>query len=157
MIKTVIPILLVSSLSQAGMFDSVVNSISNTTTVAASPVTTKSEGIVASLTDSLGVTSKQATGGTAAIMQYAKSQTSKSDYSSLMSSVPGLQSTGSSSMLGGLSGSMDSLSAVNSAFEALGMDASMVQQFVPVIIKYVGSSGSSASESIITSALSGLL
>jgi len=157
MIKAVISIFLISTLSHAGMFDSIMGNIPSSTTKTVAPTATKSSGLLSSLTDSLGVTPTQASGGTAAIMQYAKSQTSTSDYSTLTSSVPGLDNIGSSSMLGALSGSINSASAVNSAFKALGMDASMVQQFIPVITKYIGGSGGTASESIITKALSALM
>jgi len=157
MIKRVISILLISTLSHAGMFDSVMGSLPSSATETVAPTTTKPSGLLNSLTNSLGVTPSQASGGTAAIMKYAKSQTSTSDYSTLTSSVPGLENIGSSSMLGALSGSINSLSAVNSVFKALGMDASMVQQFIPVITKYIGGSGGMASESIITKALSALM
>ena len=157
MLKTIISIFLLSSISQAGMFDSIVNSIPDVASKTISPEPAKSSGILSSITDSLGVTSTQASGGTAAIMQYAKSQTSKSDYSALTNSVPGLSDIGSSPMLDGLIGSISSVPAVNSAFEALGMDASMVKQFIPLIQKYIGSSGGASSQSIITKALSALM
>lgn len=155
MIKILTAVTLTITLSQAGMFDSVVNSIPNEVI----PTTTskQSGGLLSSITDSLGVTPTQASGGTATLLQYAKTQTSQSDYSTLTKSVPELNSIGSDSMLGSLTDSISSADTVNASFKSLGLDASMVQQFIPLIQGFIGKTGGAESESIITKALSGLM
>ena len=61
-----------------------------------------------------------------------------------MSSLDGAQS---------LLGNIESLSAVQSTFDKLGLDPSMISQFAPVIMGYLGDQG--ASEGLLKS-LSGL-
>ena len=155
MIKIVISALLLSSISQAGMFDSIANNVSDASSLIA-PQQTTSGGIVSSITNSLGVSPTQATGGTAAIMQYVKSQTSASDFSSLTKSVPGLSDMGSNSIVSDVTSSINTANDVTSAFNTLGLDASMVKQFVPVIKNYIVNSGGESSKTVI-SALSSLM
>ncbi|MDA7816798.1 DUF2780 domain-containing protein [Sulfurimonas sp.] len=160
MLKTISSILLVSTLSQAGMFDSVVSNLSNEATSAIAPKTTapSSNGLFSSLTDSLNVTPTQASGGTAALMQYAKSKTSVGDYSKMTESIPGLKDVSSgASMLGALGGTMDTVESVNSAFKSLGMDSAMVSKFIPVIKNFMGGSDKGESQSILTKALSAFM
>ncbi len=44
----------------------------------------------------------------------------------------------------GLSGMLTNIDTINQVFSALGMDASMVSQFVPVVMQFLGSQGASA-------------
>lgn len=156
MIKVLTTISLTMALSQAGMFDSVMDSTPNEL-IQTTSTSTQSNGLLSSITDSLGVTPTQASGGTAALLQYAKTQTSQNDYATLTNSVPELGSIGSGSMLSSLTDSVSSVDTVNASFKSLGLDASMVQQFIPLIQSFVGSTGGAESESIITKALSGLM
>lgn len=156
MIKVLTTISLTMALSQAGMFDSVMDSTPNEI-IQTTSTSTQSNGLLSSISDSLGVTPTQASGGTAALLQYAKTQTSQNDYATLTNSVPELGNIGSGSMLNNLTDSVSSADAVNTSFESLGLDASMVQQFIPLIQSFVGSTGGAESESIITKALSGLM
>jgi hypothetical protein len=42
-------------------------------------------------------------------------------------------------MLGGSGGSLGGLASLASSFETLGLDADMVQKFLPIVSDYVGS------------------
>jgi len=109
--------------------------------------------LISMLTDQLGVSTEQAAGGSGAIFDYAKDNLSADDFSTIAKGVPdmdGLLSaapTGesssalgkASSMLGGSDSSLGGLASLASSFESLGLDADMVQKFVPLVSDYVGS------------------
>lgn len=125
---------------------------------------TQALGLVGQL-DQLDITPAQAIGGSGALLQLAKQQLSSTDYAQLAKSVPGIDKlTGDSGLeqlsqlnaLGGLLGKADttvdanttaavdnvqSLTDVNQAFSALGMDAALVGQFAPILLQYLGSQG----------------
>ena len=127
-------------------------------------------GLLNSLGTTLNVTPEQAVGGTGALLGLAKNKLAGNDYSQLTKSVPGLDQlagTGALSSLGSLNGlgsvlgnsgksadssvlnsalgNVQSMGDVNKAFTALGMDSSMVSQFVPLILQYLGQQGAGGS------------
>ncbi|MFJ3487049.1 DUF2780 domain-containing protein [Pseudomonas sp. NPDC090202] len=121
-------------------------------------------GLLNALGTQLNVTPQQAVGGTGALLGLAKNKLAGNDYSQLSKSVPGLDQLAGSSALGSLGGlggllgnsggnsvidsalgNVQSMGDVNTAFSALGMDSSMVSQFVPVILQYLGQQGASGS------------
>ncbi|MBE3875168.1 DUF2780 domain-containing protein [Vibrio parahaemolyticus] len=102
------------------------------------------------LTSQLPVSTEQAAGGSSALIALAQSQLSQQNSTELQSLIPGLSNLkGAQSLLGNI----ESLSAVQSAFNALGLDPSMISQFTPVILGYLNEQG--ASEGLLKS-LSGL-
>ncbi|EHV5554968.1 DUF2780 domain-containing protein [Vibrio parahaemolyticus] len=102
------------------------------------------------LTSQLPVSTEQATGGSSALIALAQSQLSQQNSTELQSLIPRLSNLkGAQSLLGNI----ESLSAVQSAFNALGLDPSMISQFAPVILGYLNEQG--ASEGLLKS-LSGL-
>ncbi|EIT7138090.1 DUF2780 domain-containing protein [Vibrio parahaemolyticus] len=102
------------------------------------------------LTSQLPVSTEQAAGGSSALIALAQSQLSQQNSTELQSLIPGLSNLkGAQSLLGNI----ESLSAVQSAFNALGLDQSMISQFAPVILGYLNEQG--ASEGLLKS-LSGL-
>ncbi|MCZ5868744.1 DUF2780 domain-containing protein [Vibrio parahaemolyticus] len=102
------------------------------------------------LTSQLPVSTEQAAGGSSALIALAQSQLSQQSSTELQSLIPGLSNLkGAQSLLGNI----ESLSAVQSAFNALGLDPSMISQFAPVILGYLNEQG--ASEGLLKS-LSGL-
>ncbi|EJG1803145.1 TPA: DUF2780 domain-containing protein [Vibrio parahaemolyticus] len=102
------------------------------------------------LTSQLPVSTGQAAGGSSALIALAQSQLSQQNSTELQSLIPGLSNLkGAQSLLGNI----ESLSAVQSAFNALGLDPSMISQFAPVILGYLNEQG--ASEGLLKS-LSGL-
>ncbi|MFA7353632.1 MAG: DUF2780 domain-containing protein [Sulfurimonadaceae bacterium] len=95
--------------------------------------TLQNNALVNSLSSSLDVTPTQAVGGTAVLLNNAKSKMEPSQFSKLTKQTPGLgdilnAAPAQTSLLGGAS--------VNDQFKALGMDSSMVGQFTPIIINY---------------------
>jgi len=118
--------------------------------------------LMSSLTSQLGVSSTQALGGSAAMLALAQSQLGTSATSELSTEVPQLSSLTSSSSLSTLSslaslsgndnakalastvGNVDDSASLDSAFSALGMDSSMVSQFAPVLLSYMGGEGVSS-------------
>ncbi len=136
--------------------------------------------LVDALTSRLGVTPAQASGGAGALLGLAQGKLSADDNSALATAIPGLdQLIGSApkidaaasqgddllgqanSLLGGSStllgdnSSLQTLSTLAPAFEALGLDASMAQQFLPVILEYVNQNGSEALMGALQQALLG--
>ncbi|ELA9336716.1 DUF2780 domain-containing protein [Vibrio parahaemolyticus] len=102
------------------------------------------------LTSQLPVSTEQAAGGSSALIALAQSQLSQQNSTELQSLIPGLSNLkGAQNLLGNI----ESLSAVQSAFNALGLDPSMISQFAPVILGYLNEQG--ASEGLLKS-LSGL-
>ncbi|NWA01942.1 DUF2780 domain-containing protein [Pseudomonas gingeri] len=115
-------------------------------------------GLLSSLGSQLNVTPEQAIGGTGAMLGLAKNKLSGNDYSQLSQSVPGLDQlsgggalaglggllggqSGSSSAVGNALGNVKDTGDLNNAFGALGMNSSMVGQFAPIILKYLGDQG----------------
>ncbi|WMN68025.1 DUF2780 domain-containing protein [Vibrio parahaemolyticus] len=110
----------------------------------------ESSPITELLTSQLPVSTEQAAGGSSALIALAQSQLSQQNSTELQSLIPGLSNLkGAQSLLGNI----ENLSAVQSAFNALGLDPSMISQFAPVILGYLNEQG--ASEGLLKS-LSGL-
>jgi hypothetical protein len=117
------------------------------------PAQAGTSDLVSLLTDQLGISKEQAAGGSGAIFDYAKDNLSADDFATVAQGVPDMdgllaaapkQESGSalgqaSSMLGGSGGSLGGLASLASSFETLGLDADMVQKFLPIVSDYVGS------------------
>jgi hypothetical protein len=138
--KAVLTVLIGMGLSlQAGMFDDAMKQVGGYTQSAQQTTETKQEssGLLSSLTSSLGITDKQAAGGTAALLQAASQSMPKENYTSLLKSVPGFESIAGSGLAGSamnmLGGGGD---MVGQAFKALGMDNTMIGKFAPIILEY---------------------
>lgn len=102
------------------------------------------------LSSQLSVTPEQAVSGSGALLSLAQSQLSSENSSELASLIPGMSELSSATSL---LGSIEDISAVTSAFEAVGLDASMVSQFAPVILSYLTDQGASSG---LLSALGGI-
>jgi hypothetical protein len=98
--------------------------------------------IVNALTGALDVTPTQATGGAGALLSLASGSLSDTQNTELASLVPGLDEL--QSAVPGLSSLNSGMDTVNTVFEQLGMDASMVSQFAPLILQYLSGQGASA-------------
>ena len=122
--------------------------------------------LVGKLTQELGVTPKQAVGGTGAIFGMVKSQMTPANFNKLAAVVPGMgkflkaapQATpgGSAvnsigSMAGG--GKAGGLASLAGSFQSLGLSPGMAGKFVPVIQNYIGSKGGSSAASLFAGAL----
>ena len=116
----------------------------------------------------MGVKPEQAAGGVGAMLSLAKNQLTTNDYAALTRQVPGISKvTGAGALtqlsqfsaknpqLQALVGQINPVSSdakvavsnvtnksqLDSAFEALGMNSSMVQEFAPLITQYLGQQG----------------
>jgi len=127
-------------------------------------------GLTDTLMSSLGVSEKQAAGGAGSLMKYAKGNLSKDDFSKVSGSVPDMSSIlaaapaaakAAGGSLGGLGGmasalggdSLGGIAGLASSFTGLGMDAGMVQKFIPMILEYVKGSGGSDVMGLLAGAL----
>ncbi len=124
--------------------------------------------LVKTLTDNLGVTKEQASGGAGAIFKYAKSKLSADDFSMVAKALPGTYSlisaapkTGSfANLSSGLksfsnsqSNSAAAISSLAGSFSKLGMNADMVGKFIPIVLEYAKSKGGTAVMNILKGAL----
>ena len=92
------------------------------------------------LTQKLSVSPEQALSGTNALFSLAQHQLSSGDLSELESLIPWSSNIPDAQ---NLLGKVDNMQAVTSAFEKAGIDPSMISQFVPIILGYLGDSGAS--------------
>lgn len=126
--------------------------------VAAAP---KAAGLLNTLGSELKITPEQAIGGAGAMLGLAKNRLSEPQFSELSKSVPGLDQIAGNSAIGGLNGlggllgggsdknalldgllgNVKDTGDLNNAFSALGMDSSMIGQFAPIILQYLGQQG----------------
>ncbi|EGU44169.1 hypothetical protein VII00023_01295 [Vibrio ichthyoenteri ATCC 700023] len=92
------------------------------------------------LTQKLNVSPEQALTGTNALFSLAENQLSSGDLSELESLIPWSSSIPDAQSL---LGNVENMDAVKSVFEKAGLDPSMINQFVPVVLGYLGDSGAS--------------
>jgi hypothetical protein len=121
--------------------------------------------LIGSLVDLLGVTKPQAEGGAGAVFREAKNNMSSSDYSQLLSALPGIDSlidaapeagglaSSASSMLGGSSGSAGQLAALTDSFKKLGLSSDMINKYVDIIMDFAQSEGGQQAMSLLKNAL----
>jgi hypothetical protein len=132
--------------------------------------------MVSSVSDSLGITTEQATGSLGSIFDYAKDNISADQLTTLSDSLPGLDtlldavpevssddSETSTSSLGGLmstaakySDSLSSIAALQSQFEALGLDADMITQVIQSAYTYLDSEQGEEVKALLQTGLSSL-
>lgn len=132
------------------------------------------DGMVSSVTESLGVTTPQATGGLGAIFNYAKDNISSDQYSQLANALPGVgglleavPDVSSMASEGGLGGILDkaasyneSLKAINEVkkqFAALGLKPEMITQFVSKAQSYLDTPEGQQAKQLLTQGLGKLL
>ncbi|WP_367971187.1 DUF2780 domain-containing protein [Vibrio scophthalmi] len=92
------------------------------------------------LTQKLDVSPQEALKGTNALFSLAENQLSSGDLSELESLIPWSSNIPDAQ---NLLGKVENMDAVKSVFEKAGLDPSMINQFVPVILGYLGDSGAS--------------
>lgn len=124
-------------------------------------------GLVGLLTSQLGVTEKQAKGGTGSLLNYAKGKLSETDFAKVAQAIPGVgefldaapKSGGTagaagaaSSLLGGKAGGGGLLSLAGQ-FAELGLGSDMIGKFVPIIVSYVKSTGGESVAGLLAGAL----
>ncbi|MFT6899412.1 MAG: hypothetical protein ACJA13_003848 [Paraglaciecola sp.] len=136
--------------------------------------TPSADGMVSSVTGSLGVTNTQAAGGLGAIFKFAKDNITPDQYSLLAKALPGvgglLESVPDVSTMaseGGLGGILDkaasyneSLKAINEVkkqFAALGLKPEMITQFVAKAQSYLDTPEGQQAKQLLTQGVGKLL
>jgi hypothetical protein len=121
--------------------------------------------LIGSLTDLLGVSEKQATGGAGAVFREAKNNMSSGDFSQLLKAIPGIDGLiqaapnisglagKASSLLGGSSGSVQGMAALTDSFAKLGLSPDMVNKYVDVVLEFVQSEAGQQAMTMLKSAL----
>ena len=115
--------------------------------------------LISTLVNKLGITEKQAEGGTGALFQNAKDNLSAEDFKKVSEAVPGMDgylaaapkaeqksgiegTLGSTlSSLGGGAAKAGGMLDLKSAFSKLGMDSGTLGKFVPEVLDFVQSEG----------------
>ena len=125
-------------------------------------------GLVDLLTNQLGVTKDQASGGAGSIFKLAKESLGDKDFGTIAEAVPGIDgmmdaapkaeksssALGSvSSMLGGGSSKLGKTAALADSFNKLGLGTDMVGKFVPIVTDYVKEKGGKVAMDLLKSAL----
>ncbi len=124
--------------------------------------------LVAILVNRLGVNSQQALGGAGSIFALAQQRMKPDDFMQLSSSVPSMdrylssvpQPKSSISWLSseaelrdGKTNDLGNLAALTGSFQTLGMNESMINKFVPVVLQYVQEQSGPTAMSLLQSAL----
>lgn len=146
--------LLVSSLyllaPTAGAFDlGATLSAGSDALSATTAVSGEAQTLIGQLQGDLGVTESQAIGGTSALLQLAQNNLGAETMTGLTDQVSGLSGLLGGSTGGGLGNSLlsgiTSMDGVTQAFQALGLDAGMVQQFAPMVLDFLANQGVASS------------
>lgn len=126
------------ALSLGDALSSGTQALSSTTEVSG-----EAKQLVGKLQNQLGVSETQAVGGTGALLQLARNQLGTDTMNNMISEAPGLSNLlgGGSSLSESLLSNISSIDEVQSAFSALGMDSAMIQQFVPIMLGFLGEQG----------------
>lgn len=130
--------------------------------------------MVSSVTDSLGVTQTQASGGLSSLFNYAKDNISTEQFAQLSGALPGVDEllkvvpdVSEMASEGGLGGLMDkaanyneSLKAINNVkkqFESLGLDPEMIAQFATKAKEYLDTDEGKQAKELLSKGLGKLL
>ena len=126
------------------------------------------QGLITSLTENLGVSSEQASGGLGAIMNFAKQNVSSEQFSQLSGALPGMDgllsavpavAEMSDGGLGGLlnkaaeySDTLKSANDLKNQFDALGLDTAMISQYVSQAQAYLDTPQGQEAKTMLTDA-----
>jgi len=129
-------------------------------------------GMISALTENLNVSSDQAEGGLASLMNYVKNNVSSDKFSELSSSLPGLEQVLSAvpeitAAEGGMAGllskasqyseKLKDLNAVKQQFEALGLSPEMISGFIEQAKAYLDTPQGQEAKKLLSSSLSSLI
>lgn len=127
-------------------------------------------GLINILTGQLGITQQQALGGAGSIFQVAQQRMAPNDFSMLSNAIPGMNqylaaapqiaSSNSSGILGAAAGmagaqagGLMGLASLVTSFNSLGLNAGMINQFVPLMLQYVQQQSGPTTMTLLQSAL----
>ena len=106
-----------------------------------------SNPLIKNITSTLGVTPTQAIGGSAAIINNAKGNMSAENFTELTKQVPQ-----AGTLLNAAPAGMLGLGTLSSQFSFLGMDASMIDRFSPLVLEYLQSGATPGMYKILSAA-----
>ncbi len=132
-----------------------------------SPGATQTPALVGILSQQLGISPVQAMGGAGSIFSVARQMMGPSKFGLVNNAVPGMSQmlgaapnlAGSNSLLGSAASALGGgtnlgqMAMLASSFQSLGLNAGMVNQFIPVILQYVQSQGGPSTMGLLQSAL----
>jgi len=143
--------------------------VANAATLAsATNVVPASTGLVDVLVSRLGINAEQAMGGAGSVFSLAQQRMRPEDFMQLSSSVPGVDQYlaavpapsssnvlwgSAANMLGGEQSGLGNLVGLVGSFQRLGMDSTMISQFVPLVLQYVQGQSGPAAMSLLQNAL----
>ena len=106
------------------------------------------------LTNQLGVTSNQATGGVGSILSLAKERLSGMDFTALTKLIPGADTYMKTARdLGAVTGPVGDRAGLTAAFARLGMGADMVPKFTQILSDFVGKAGGAPASNLVMQAV----
>lgn len=141
---------------------------SPTTTAISKAANSSQSDLTGMLTNQLGINQQQALGGAGSIFALAQKRMKPGDFMQLSQSVPDMDQylsavpdskKSSSSLFGsaadlvGEGSNLGSLASLAGSFQSLGMDTAMINQFLPVVLKYVQGQGGAGAMSLLQNAL----
>lgn len=120
--------------------------------------------LITQLTQNLGVTQNQAQEGTGMIMKMAKDNLPAGEFGQIVDCVPNVENlikmapevSGTEKALGNIAqssvpgvGGATNLGSLTNGFSKIGLDSSMVQRFVPIVLSFVQSKGGETTRNIL--------
>lgn len=150
--KLILTALFLGTIANAGFLDSVMSTVSSATTTA-----NENKPLIDEVQKQTGLTTTQTTGTLGALLGYAGNNMSSTDYSSITNKVPSLDSLTSSATIAPIISSLTSSDMVKTTLQGFGVDPSLIQTIVPILVNYVSSTGGESSGNMLSTALSGLL
>ncbi|NOR68595.1 MAG: DUF2780 domain-containing protein [Methylomarinum sp.] len=150
---------------------STIKTINNASQNTQAVAQTAQVGLVDTLVKQLGVTPAQATGGSGALFQVAKSKMTDAAFGQLSQSVPGMDgllaaapktqpASATGDLLSGLAAASGNSTLVDAAslvstFQQLNLSEGMISQFTPIVVDYVRQNGGELTANLLQTALSG--
>ena len=142
----------VPQIASAGFLDSVMEYVPKDTSTQS-----QNSSLLQDIQKQTGLTSTQSAGALGTLLGYAQNNMSKTDYSSITNKMPELNSLTSSANIAPIVSSLTSSDMVQSTLKGFGIDPSLVQTIVPILVDYVSNSAGKNSGDLLSNALSGLL
>jgi hypothetical protein len=158
-----------TAIAQESWWDSVLSAVGLGDDTSEQVTGPSADGLLDSVTSNLGVTSEQAKGGIAALVNYVKQNISEEQFAKLSAQIPGLDSVMQylpeveAVSKGGLSGLMDKaaeyseslgdLNDLNKQFESLGLNTAMIKDYVDQAKSYLDTPEGEEAKQLLTDGL----
>lgn len=151
--KLTLSSLLAVSSMQAGFLDSVMGVVSSPEVQKAASNTVSSSQLISDVSKETNLDIKQASSAVASLLQYSQSNMTESEQKQVTSSYPGwaqLASTGAMTAI-------NSSETLKNSFTSMGIDPSLIQTMVPIVVQFFQSQSDEGTANIISNSLSALL